>query len=83
MRQIKTGDRLRYAFDKSMSRGAIALIGYLGVASFGLIFLAALVVVILHIAPGGADHPHILLDGPFRQADAELTQFCLNAFGTP
>jgi ion channel POLLUX/CASTOR len=57
MRQINTGDRLRYAFDKSMSRGAIALIGYLGVASFGLIFLAALVVVILHIAPGGADHP--------------------------
>jgi hypothetical protein len=25
MRQIKLGDRLRYAFDKSMSRGAIAL----------------------------------------------------------
>jgi voltage-gated potassium channel Kch len=41
-----------------MSRGAIALIGYLGVASLGLIVLAALVVVILHIRPAGAaDQP--------------------------
>jgi voltage-gated potassium channel Kch len=50
-------DRLRYAFDNSMSRGAIALIGYLALASIALIALIAAVVVILHIAPAGADQP--------------------------
>jgi voltage-gated potassium channel Kch len=60
MRQIRVGDRLRYAFDNSMSRGAIALIGYLGVASLGLIVLASLVVVILHIRPEGSDQPGFL-----------------------
>jgi voltage-gated potassium channel Kch len=53
MRQIRFGDRLRYAFDNSMSRGAIALIGYLGLASLGLILLATVVVVALHIHPEG------------------------------
>ncbi|HEX7185300.1 MAG TPA: potassium transporter TrkA [Thermoanaerobaculia bacterium] len=53
MRQVRLGDRLRYSFDNSMSRGAIALIGYLGLVSIGLIVLAALVVVILGIRPDG------------------------------
>lgn len=53
MRQVRLGDRLRYAFDNSMSRGAIALIGYLGIVSLGLIVLAALVVVVLGIRPAG------------------------------
>jgi len=53
MRQIRFGDRLRYAFDNSMSRGAIALIGYLGLASAGLILLASVAVVVLHIHPEG------------------------------
>ena len=53
MRQVRLGDRLRYSFDNSMSRGAIALIGYLGLVSMGLIVLAALVVVILGIRPEG------------------------------
>jgi len=54
MRQIRFGDRLRYAFDNSMSRGAIALIGYLGLASVGLILLATFAVVALHIHPEGS-----------------------------
>src|SRR5829696_3687293 len=49
------GQRLRYSFDNSMSKGAIALIGYLGMASIGLIMLASLMVVLLGIRPGGAD----------------------------
>lgn len=57
MNGIRTSDRLRYAFDNSMSRGTVALIGYLGLASIALIFLAALVVVILGISPAGADKP--------------------------
>ena len=51
MRQIRASDRLRYAFDNSMSRGAIALIGYLGLVSVTLIVLAALVVMLLRIPP--------------------------------
>jgi voltage-gated potassium channel Kch len=55
MSEARFAQRLRYSFDNSMSKGAIALIGYLGVASVGLIALASLVVVILGIRPGGAD----------------------------
>ncbi len=50
-------NRLRYAFDNSMSRGAIALIGYLGLGSIALIFFFALLVVIFHIAPAGSEQP--------------------------
>ncbi len=50
-------DRLRYAFDNSMSRGAIALIGYLGLVSVALIFFFALLVVLFHIAPAGGNQP--------------------------
>lgn len=60
MNGIRTSDRLRYAFDNSMSRGTVALIGYLGLASIALIFLAALVVVILGISPAGADRPDFI-----------------------
>jgi ion channel POLLUX/CASTOR len=49
--------RLRYAFDNSMSRGAIALVGYLALASIGMIAFFALIVVLFHIAPKGADQP--------------------------
>jgi len=57
MRQVRIADRLRYAFDNSMSRGTIALIGYLGLASLALIVLAAAAVVVLHIVPGGEREP--------------------------
>jgi voltage-gated potassium channel Kch len=57
MTRTRFADRLRYAFDNSMSRGAIALIGYLGLVSVGLIFFFALLVVLFHIAPAGGDQP--------------------------
>jgi voltage-gated potassium channel Kch len=57
MRQTRVADRLRYAFDNSMSRGAVALIGYLAVVSIGLICLAAIIVVILRISPAGEAQP--------------------------
>ena len=53
-------ERLRYAFDNSMSRGAIALIGYLGLVSVGLIVLFSLIVVLFHIAPAGGNQPGFL-----------------------
>ena len=50
-------DRLRYAFDNSMSRGAIALIGYLGLASLCLIVFFALILFFFRIDPGDGAPP--------------------------
>lgn len=51
MRKATFGERLRYAFDKSLSGGTISLIGWLGLAS-GLIVIAATAILLLTgIAP--------------------------------
>jgi ion channel POLLUX/CASTOR len=55
MSEIRLAHRLRYAFDNSMSKGAIALIGYLGLASLALIMVAALAVILFGVVPGGED----------------------------
>jgi voltage-gated potassium channel Kch len=55
MSETRFAQRLRYSFDNSMSKGATALIGYLGLASLSLIVLASLVVILFGIRPGGAD----------------------------
>ena len=47
--------RLRYAFDKSMAGGTIALIGWLGLVSLGLIVVAGIIVSLFDIAPAGED----------------------------
>ena len=47
--------RLRYAFDKSMAAGTIALIGWLGLVSVGIIAVAGLIVAILNIGPEGSE----------------------------
>jgi ion channel POLLUX/CASTOR len=57
MQQPTLVERLRYAFDNYMSRGTVALIGGLGVASLGVILLVALVVVILGVRPGDTGEP--------------------------
>jgi voltage-gated potassium channel Kch len=54
---VRFTQRLRYAFDNSMSKGAIALIGYLALASLALIVVAGLVVIALGIAPAGEEQP--------------------------
>src|SRR5688572_21350917 len=48
------GSRLRYAFDNTMAKGPIAMIGWLAVLSIGVIALATAIVVSLHIRPGDA-----------------------------
>jgi ion channel POLLUX/CASTOR len=50
-------DRLRYRFDNFFSRGTLALIAGLGVLSFIVIIVAALIIVILNIRPEGVDAP--------------------------
>jgi voltage-gated potassium channel Kch len=63
MKGIRWTHRLRYRFDNLMSRGTPALIGLLGVASLALIATAALVMIILHVVPGGSDGTPDFLEG--------------------
>ena len=51
MRKPTFGERLRYAFDNTLSHGAIALIGWLAVVSLALIVAIALIV---RLDPPGA-----------------------------
>src|SRR3954447_12204278 len=51
MRKATFGDRLRYEFDNTMSRGPIALIGWLFLLSLLLIIVAAIVLVLTGVAP--------------------------------
>jgi voltage-gated potassium channel Kch len=49
------GARLRYEFDKSMSAGPIALIGWLALFSLLIIVAAAVVIALIGIAPEGGE----------------------------
>lgn len=53
MRKITIADKLRYTFDNYMAYGPIALIGALGFVSLILILIAAMLIRLLNIAPGG------------------------------
>jgi ion channel POLLUX/CASTOR len=48
-------DRMRYMFDKSMSAGPIALIGWLGLLSLVIIVAASLFLAVARIAPEGGE----------------------------
>jgi ion channel POLLUX/CASTOR len=54
-RKITLGDRLRYRFDNTMSRGPIALIGWLALVSALLIVAISAIVLVTEIAPPGED----------------------------
>ena len=56
-RTITRWDRLRYAFDNTMSRGAAALIGWLFLLSALIISAIAVLVVLLKLAPGEEQGP--------------------------
>lgn len=54
------GERARYMFDKSMSGGTIALIGWLAALSLAIIIVASAFIVVFGIAPeGGETHGFI------------------------
>lgn len=55
MEKPALGQRLRYAFDNLMSRGTIAIMGLLGLATIGFVLVMAMVVVILGAYPGDDD----------------------------
>jgi len=52
MKKASLSDRLRYAFDNTLSRGPIALIGWLALVSGALIVIISLIVWILGIGGG-------------------------------
>ncbi|MEW6277463.1 MAG: potassium transporter TrkA [Candidatus Eremiobacterota bacterium] len=60
MRLITTSDRLRYAFDNTMSRGAVAMIAWLALISLLMVVLAACVMAVLGVTPAGAEAPGFL-----------------------
>lgn len=55
MKQVTFTDRLRYQFDNTMSKGAIALIGWLFIVSMVMILCTSLVVIIGGLAPAPAE----------------------------
>ena len=56
MNHVSWSERLRYAFDNTMSKGPIALIGWLAVLSLVVIVAAAIFVTIFGIAPEGSEN---------------------------
>jgi voltage-gated potassium channel Kch len=55
MRKATLGERLRYAFDKSLSGGTISLIGWLGLASLLIVLLATAILLVTGIGPAAAE----------------------------
>ena len=55
MRKTTLGDRLRYAFDNYMSRGTVALLFGLAMASLLVIFFIGVVISAFRISPPGED----------------------------
>ena len=51
--EVSLGERLKYGFDKSMSGGAMALVGWLGLVTLITITFAATVLTLTHWGPDG------------------------------
>ncbi|MCA1707070.1 MAG: potassium transporter TrkA [Actinobacteria bacterium] len=52
MRKVTLADRLRYRFDNTISKGTVALIGWLFVVLLALVLMSSLLVYLTGIAPG-------------------------------
>ncbi len=53
------GQKVRYRFDTTISRGTLPVIGYLALLTFALVFIAALVLAVTRTAINGERHPGI------------------------
>lgn len=58
MPEITWRDRLRYRFENTLSRGTIAIIGWLALLSATIVILASLVLAAMRIGQDPADHEH-------------------------
>jgi voltage-gated potassium channel Kch len=57
-REITWRDKLRYRFENTLSKGTIAIIGWLALVSLAIIMLAALILAGMRIGADPADHEH-------------------------
>jgi voltage-gated potassium channel Kch len=55
MRKATFKERIRYSFDKSLSRGTISLIGWLGLVSIVIVLTATIILLLTGIAPEPSD----------------------------
>lgn len=55
MKKVSFKDRIRYSFDNTMSRGASALVLWLGLLSLMVVVLAGVIIVMFGIAPEGEE----------------------------
>ena len=67
MRKVTLGQRLRYAFDKSLSGGTVSLIGWLGLGSVLIVLTATAVILLAGITPAPAEGQE---SQPFTLAEA-------------
>jgi ion channel POLLUX/CASTOR len=56
--EITWRDRLRYRFENTLSRGTIAIIGWLALLSTAIIVVAALILAAMRVGQDPADHEH-------------------------
>lgn len=62
-RQITFSDRLRYAFDNTMTSGTIALIGWLAFFSFLMILVAAIIIAVMSLSQSDANQNVDFIEG--------------------
>ena len=55
MRKATFGERLRYAFDRSLSGGTISLVGWLGLVSISIVLVATFLIMVVGIAPAAPE----------------------------
>jgi ion channel POLLUX/CASTOR len=56
--EITWRDKLRYRFENTLSRGAVAIIGWLALLSTAIVVLAALILAAMRVGQDPADHEH-------------------------
>ena len=57
-REITWRDRLRYRFENTLSKGTVAIIGWLALLSVAIVMLAALILAAMRVGQDPADHEH-------------------------
>ena len=51
-------DKLRYRFENTLSKGTVAIIGWLALLSLGIVVLASLILAVMRVGQDPADHEH-------------------------
>jgi voltage-gated potassium channel Kch len=57
-REVTWRDRLRYRFENTLSKGTIAIIGWLALLSTAIVMLAALILAAMRVGQDPTDHEH-------------------------